>query len=68
MSHLTGPLSLRMDTAPGAGLGVDEADTEHYMALAEKGLLVPPGCNHPAVQDDFALDPSRTVELDASPA
>ncbi|GAA3518211.1 hypothetical protein FHR32_006323 [Streptosporangium album] len=63
MSQLIGPLSLRMDTAPGTGLGLDESAVDRYMELAGKGLIVPPGCNSPAVQDDFALDPSRSVEL-----
>ncbi|MFD8531549.1 hypothetical protein ACFV0L_29425 [Streptosporangium canum] len=59
------PLSLRMNTVPGTGLGLDPAEVDRYMELADKGLLVGanPGCNAPAVQDDFALDPSRTVVL-----
>jgi hypothetical protein len=59
----TDSLSLRLDTDPAAGLGLDEAAADHYLGLAQKGLIVPPGCNGPAVQDDRALDPSRTVAL-----
>lgn len=55
--------TLRLNTAPGSGLGLSEADAERYMDLANKGLILAKECNGPAVQDDCALDPSTTVPL-----
>ncbi|MEV0996864.1 hypothetical protein [Nonomuraea sp. NPDC050202] len=58
-----GPLSLRLDTDAGTALGVNPDDVSRFMGLAAQGLLVAKDCTDPAVQDDKALDPSRTVSL-----
>ncbi|MFI9597886.1 hypothetical protein [Nonomuraea sp. NPDC052265] len=56
-------LSLRMDTDAGTDLGLSPDTVEEFLALADKGLIIRADCNAPAVQDDFALDPSRTFKL-----
>ena len=54
--------SLRLE-GPGLGLGLDDADVDAYLAMAEAGVIVPETPCDKGRQDNFALRAGTTVQL-----